>query len=469
MKDRNFNFFMPIEFEKASEGTNHYKNMIIGGVASTNDIDYDEEILEPGGFDLSVLKVKGTINWEHGAKNSASNIIGEPIEAEVKNNKLFLKAKLYEKMSKARDAYDTMLAMKESGATRGFGFSIEGKPLQRDPGNPKRITKALVTNVALCMIPKNSNTWASIIKGVQQDDFIKPDYDIPQDVDYLFKGVYGDNEYTLHKDFTITKALGEGSRGGRVIGHTKSGKPIYARNYHPKQEEDWSSEDHSEASKRHQEESEKYKKLGSAGYSNYQAHAKEALRHKNKEGIQKAFAAGLISKEVFEKAMSAGAETGQQLIGQNTSGAALKKESLDPDLKILTIPISTVHWAADNWDNFKEDTKKAIQKAFHNMIEKGGEGSRGGKIIGHTKSGKPIYEEHRPMHENYKNFTSEEHIEASRLHRDIATKTQSELSKHSAKYNSKNPKEKTKQEHEELSRKYKLHSDLANHHYGFGK
>jgi len=274
MENHNFNFFMPVELEKAGEGTSRYKNMIIGGVASTNDIDLDEEILEPGGFDLSLLKVKGTINWEHQAKNSALNIIGEPTEAEVKGNKLFLKAKLYEKMSKARDAYDTMQAMKDSGATRQFGFSIEGKPLQKDPSNPKRITKALITNVALCMMPKNSNTWASIMKGVQSEDYIEPQYDIPANIDYLFKGVYGENEYTLHKDFTITKA------------------------------------------------------------------------------------------------MSAGTETGQQLIGKLTSGAALKKESLDPDLKILTIPISIVHWAADNWDNFKEDTKKTLHKALHSMMEK---------------------------------------------------------------------------------------------------
>ena len=273
MRNNHFNFFMPIEFEKAGNGETRYKNMIIGGVASTNDIDLDLEILEPNGFDLSLLKVKGTINWEHQAKNSALNIIGEPIEAEVKNNKLLLKAKLYEKMAKARDAYDTMEAMKESGATRGFGFSIEGTPLQRDPNNPKRITKALVTNIALCMIPKNSNTWASIIKGTQQEDFIEQTYDIPVDVEYLFKGVFGQNEYTLNKDFTITKA------------------------------------------------------------------------------------------------MCATSETGQQLVGKNTSGAALKKESLDEDLKILTIPISTIHWAADNWENFKKDTRKAIRKGLHNTLK----------------------------------------------------------------------------------------------------
>lgn len=274
MKTNSFNFFVPIEFEKAGTGEDRYKNMIIGGVASTNDRDLDEEILEPVGFDLSILKTKGIINWEHGSKSTPSSIIGEPIEAEVKNNKLFLKAKLYEKMSKARDAYDTMLAMRDSGATRKFGFSIEGKPIQKDPYNPKRITKAMITNIALCILPKNTNTFADIIKGIQVEDFIEPTYDIPQDSDYLFKGVYGDFEYTLNKDFTISKA------------------------------------------------------------------------------------------------MCAGSETGQQLVGKNTNGAALKTESLDDDLKILTVPISTAKWAADNWDDFQEDTKKAIQKGFSKIIHR---------------------------------------------------------------------------------------------------
>lgn len=33
-----------------------------------------------------------------------------------------------------------------------------------------------------------------------------------------------------------------------------------------------------------------------------------------------------------------------------------------------------------------------LEKSQENDIEKGGEGARGGKVIGHTKSGKPIYE-----------------------------------------------------------------------------
>ena len=39
-----------------------------------------------------------------------------------------------------------------------------------------------------------------------------------------------------------------------------------------------------------------------------------------------------------------------------------------------------------------------IKKSLGTDIEKGGEGSKGGKIIGHTKSGKPKYAKKEPSH-----------------------------------------------------------------------
>lgn len=47
-------------------------------------------------------------------------------------------------------------------------------------------------------------------------------------------------------------------------------------------------------------------------------------------------------------------------------------------------------------------------------LEKSGEGSKGGKVIGHTKSGKAIYQ--NPNHESHKKFTSADHTDASEIH-----------------------------------------------------
>jgi hypothetical protein len=46
--------------------------------------------------------------------------------------------------------------------------------------------------------------------------------------------------------------------------------------------------------------------------------------------------------------------------------------------------------------------------------DQGGEGSRGGKVVGHTSSGKPIYESH--SHPSHTSFSAKEHVEAASLH-----------------------------------------------------
>ena len=44
----------------------------------------------------------------------------------------------------------------------------------------------------------------------------------------------------------------------------------------------------------------------------------------------------------------------------------------------------------------------------------GGEGSRGGKVIGHTSSGKPIYSDHG--HQAHASFSFDDHREAAMAH-----------------------------------------------------
>lgn len=53
-------------------------------------------------------------------------------------------------------------------------------------------------------------------------------------------------------------------------------------------------------------------------------------------------------------------------------------------------------------------------KELETILEKAGEGSKGGKVIGHTSSGKPIYESGK--HSDYGNFHEYDHSEASMHH-----------------------------------------------------
>lgn len=66
----------------------------------------------------------------------------------------------------------------------------------------------------------------------------------------------------------------------------------------------------------------------------------------------------------------------------------------------------------------KKDGKvfEVFVKAVETDIEKGGEGSKGGKVIGHTKSGKPVYASKKAK--DYKGFSKEDHEDAGDIHHD---------------------------------------------------
>lgn len=69
----------------------------------------------------------------------------------------------------------------------------------------------------------------------------------------------------------------------------------------------------------------------------------------------------------------------------------------------------------NNIEKSMDDSIGMKKHGYHNQLEKGGEGSRGGKIIGHTKSGKPIYDTF--SHSAHKDFTHQDHYDAQNLHK----------------------------------------------------
>lgn len=206
-----FNFFAEADFEKSHSfnplnfpigDDRRYEKMIFEGLASDNEEDDEGESMEPNGFIIDRFLKHGLINLDHLPSRSPINKsrfwIGAPLSAKVDNNKFYVKCQLWKKSPEARAFYDKALEMKESGTDRKPGFSIEGKALERDRKNPKRITKALITNVAMTMTPVNANAFADIVKGKQSKDYI--DYDFETD-----------------KDFKTTKVLLEMEKNGHII------------------------------------------------------------------------------------------------------------------------------------------------------------------------------------------------------------------------------------------------------------
>jgi ADP-ribose pyrophosphatase YjhB (NUDIX family) len=134
-------------------------------------------------------------------------------------------------------------------------------------------------------------------------------------------------------EYLAIKSLGEGSRGGHIIGHTKSGKPIYESGTHT---EGYSARDFEDARQFHADAAESYATGRRAG----NPYAPTRFSHH---------------------------------------------------------------------DNLAQEMLAGRYKAKKSMT---GEGSRGGKIIGHTKSGKPIY-----ASGGQSDFSKEEHADAAAAHK----------------------------------------------------
>lgn len=184
-----FNFFIPAEFSKGGKNG----EMKIKGIASSETEDSDGETLVPGGYDLAPLLKTGFLNYNHKGAENPSAIIGEPTKAEIINNgkDLYIEGFLYANSKKAIETYELARTLEENSPTRRMGFSIEGKALEKDPFNPKRITKARITGVAITPCPKNPNTLLSIMKG-DYDTLWVDDEENEEDVDKAMTAAAGE-------------------------------------------------------------------------------------------------------------------------------------------------------------------------------------------------------------------------------------------------------------------------------------
>lgn len=172
----NFSFWCPNNIVKAIDQETGEEIMRLGGIASTADEDSDGEFLDPKGFDIKPLLESGMVNWHHQAKTAPATIVGEPTKAEIRKEGLYIETDLYKSSQIARDIWELAKTLAADSKTRRLGYSIEGKVLSRksdDPSSPdyKKITKAIITGVAITHMPKNPKTFANIIKGEIDDDF----------------------------------------------------------------------------------------------------------------------------------------------------------------------------------------------------------------------------------------------------------------------------------------------------------
>jgi len=292
-----FNFFVEVDgndLEKASKkvGDKRYEKMLISGIASDSSTDTDSEILEPAGFVLDRFLKLGNINYDHRLKDDPRFLIGEPVEAKVVDNKFFVKAKLYKDSEVARNLYDTMIMLHNSGSKKKLGFSIEGKALERHPQNQKRITKALITGLAATFSPKNSNSYADIVKG----NYSKPinSYDVEKAIQSTNGGIVylvditnpkTGMRYTIDKDLNlkVEKAI-----------DTTTAKPLIKESLEGKKKKKDAIINLANATMTGAIS----KSLFDKATENY----KMSISDKNYNTIRKAFIEGKVSYDILEKA-----------------------------------------------------------------------------------------------------------------------------------------------------------------------
>lgn len=209
-----FNIFVPIDIiEKGKRGEDGLpEELHIAGVASMTPSDQskrdlDGEWLDVNGFDYKPFLQKGFFNLEHKGREDYANIIGEPISAAVKDGKFHVEGKLYKENPKAVSVWQLGQILKKAGSTRKIGFSIEGKAKERDPLDPKKVTKATVTGVAVTISPKNDGTEC-LFKG-------EVDYE-KQPGSELLIDITDDNgtRWTVDSSLNIKKAMIAGDTTG---------------------------------------------------------------------------------------------------------------------------------------------------------------------------------------------------------------------------------------------------------------
>lgn len=149
-----------------SRDNNKEKSWYVEGYATTEDLDLEEDILLAEGMNIDHLIADGFINYEH--NSGLGHIVGVPTKnCVVDSTGLYLEGKLFKENVYAQEIWSLAENVHKSQVDRTLGFSIEGLALERDPHDPRRITKSIITNVAVTTRPVNPNaTWKAFMKSL---------------------------------------------------------------------------------------------------------------------------------------------------------------------------------------------------------------------------------------------------------------------------------------------------------------
>lgn len=185
------------------------KNTIIDGIAASEHLDSSGESLSIDGMDISSLGGPDSIlNWEHGAKEKPSQVVGKVTfakkirkkeDAKTRREKYFwnkskkpfvyIKAELFDGLGHS-GAQDVSAMLKYKNKDKGedsrlvVGFSIEGGKMDK---KGMSVTKSIARDVAITVKPCNKMCDAEILENTKDDkDFLYKNQSF--DCEILVKG-----------------------------------------------------------------------------------------------------------------------------------------------------------------------------------------------------------------------------------------------------------------------------------------
>lgn len=141
-------------------------DMIIEGIAGTDDLDLDGQTMNPEGFVLDYFLKSGFINWNHQMSINPDSIVGQPIDAKA-GKTFYIKGKLYKWSNLAKNIYQMAINLQEDpDSDRTLGYSVEGLGVEEKGGY---VSKTIITSCAIAPVPKNNKTYLNVCKGITVD------------------------------------------------------------------------------------------------------------------------------------------------------------------------------------------------------------------------------------------------------------------------------------------------------------
>ena len=160
-----FQVMFGVDLKKSLDSSDN-EDRYIFGLASTEDFDMEGEKMLQKGLNIDYFKNYGFYNYDHWKGPDA--IIGVPIPEylTITNEGFQVAGRLYKGTKLADETWNLIKVLHKSQSNRSLSFSVEGVIVERDPVNPKIVTKAMITEVAVTPRPINPKaTLKTLLKS----------------------------------------------------------------------------------------------------------------------------------------------------------------------------------------------------------------------------------------------------------------------------------------------------------------